>query len=105
MRSIAFLCLCCVCLLLDPRPVHTQDVNLQHPPEIHSPGQMSPAEAAKARMNNAQLQKDAKELSDLCAAVPAQLEDLKKGLLAKDLADKLKRLEKLSKHVREELTP
>lgn len=104
MRSSAFLCLC-LWLLLGPRPVRTQDVNVQHPPEIHSPGQMSPLEAAKARMNNAQLQKDAKELSDLCASIPSQMEDLKKGLLAKDLAEKLKRIEKLSKHVREELAP
>jgi hypothetical protein len=56
-----------------------------------------------ARVNNIQLQKDAKELSDLCASVPPDMDGIKRGLLPKDVIEKLKRVEKLSKRVREEL--
>jgi hypothetical protein len=37
--------------------------------------------------------------------VRADTEQVTKGLLAKDLKDKLKRIEKLSKQLREELVP
>lgn len=58
----------------------------------------------RARVANVQLQKDAKELSELCVSVPADIDKVKQGLMSKDLPDKLKRMEKLSKHVRELLT-
>jgi len=58
----------------------------------------------KSRMNNVRLQQDAKDLGELCASLPSDMEALKQGLLAKDLVERLKRVEKLSKRVREELT-
>jgi hypothetical protein len=80
-----------------------QSVNLERPPEIHT-GQMSPADAMKARMHNDHLQKDAHDLAELCATIPADMDEVKRGLLAKDVIEKLKRTEKLSKRVREELS-
>jgi len=56
-----------------------------------------------SRLNNVQLQKDARELSDLCASIPPDMDGIKRGLLSKDVLDKLKRVEKLSKRLREEL--
>ena len=61
-------------------------------------------EEIRDRAANQQFQKDAKELSDLCASVPHEMDALKQGLLSKDTIDKLKRMEKLSKHIREQLT-
>lgn len=84
-------------------PARTQDVNLRHPGEIHS-GQASSTDAVRARMNNIHLQKDAKELADLCASIPGEMDGVRQGLLPKDVLENLKRLEKLSKHVRMELT-
>jgi hypothetical protein len=49
------------------------------------------------------LQHDAQELADLSASIPADVK-LANRLLSKDLIDKLKRVEKLSKHLRGELT-
>jgi hypothetical protein len=55
-------------------------------------------------MSNLQLQKDAKELAELCASVASDMDGVKQGLLSKDVLEKLKRVERLSKRVREQLT-
>jgi len=74
-----------------------------HPEEISVQKHTSPDDM-RARAANVQLQKDAKELADLCASVPGDLDGVKQGLMSKDLLEKLKRMEKLSKRVRELLT-
>ena len=58
----------------------------------------------RARVASLQFQKDAKELAELCAAIPGEMNDVNQGLVSKDLLEKLKRVEKLSKRVREQLT-
>jgi hypothetical protein len=49
------------------------------------------------------IQRDAEELSGLSASVQSDLQQLGKGLLAKDLDVRLKKMEKLSKKLRQEL--
>ena len=51
----------------------------------------------------AQLKAQADEMAKLAAGVPPDIDQLKKGLLAKDLSRNLKRIEKLSKDLRREL--
>jgi recombinational DNA repair protein (RecF pathway) len=53
----------------------------------------------------AQVLQQADNLVALAQQVRADAEHATQGLLAKDLKDKLKRIEKLSKQLREELTP
>jgi hypothetical protein len=53
----------------------------------------------------AQLQSEAAELAQLSAGIPAQIQRVNQGQLPKDLNDQLKRIEKLSKHLRSEVTP
>lgn len=55
--------------------------------------------------DSVQLQRDARELSDLAKSIPPDIEHVNQGLLPKDTIEKLKRIEKLSKHLRSELTP
>jgi hypothetical protein len=55
--------------------------------------------------NYVDLERKARELADLAATVPNDIEQLKKGLLSKDVPDKLKRIEKLSKELRGTITP
>jgi hypothetical protein len=50
-----------------------------------------------------QIKRDADELAQLASTVPADVDQANKGVLPKDLRDKLKRIEKLSKHLRGEL--
>ena len=83
--------------------MRAQNVNPMHPEEIQAQKHASPDDL-RARVANVQLQKDAKELAELCASVPGDMDGVKQGLLSKDLLEKLKRVEKLSKHVREQLT-
>ncbi len=47
---------------------------------------------------------DAADLSALSASLQADLDQLQKGMLAKDLAEKLKKVEKLSKKLRQEMS-
>ncbi len=51
------------------------------------------------------IQHDAADLATLSVALQSDLVQLQKGLLAKDLAQKLKQVEKLSKKLRQEVSP
>ena len=57
------------------------------------------------RVDSAKLQKDADDLSRLAQTIPADVTSARKGMLPKDVIDKLKQIEKLSKRLRTELTP
>lgn len=56
-------------------------------------------------MDTVQLQRDARELSDLAKTIPADIDRVSHGILPKDTIDKLKRIEKLSKHMRGQIMP
>jgi hypothetical protein len=71
-----------------------------HPPQIEAP--MQPR---TPRVDPVKLHKDAKELADLADSVPSDIEQVNRGTLPKELLDKLKRIEKLSKQLRGELMP
>jgi hypothetical protein len=49
------------------------------------------------------IHRDAEQLSALNLSVESQLQQLKKGMLPKDLAQNLKKMEKLSKRLRQEV--
>lgn len=48
---------------------------------------------------------EAEELAKLAATVPNDIDQVAQGKLPKDLGEKLKRIEKLSKNLRSDLTP
>lgn len=70
----------------DIRPEPPRDMNL---------------EAARIQV----IHQDAEHLSALNAALESDLQQLRKGLLPKSLADNLKKVEKLSKKLRQEVLP
>lgn len=90
-------------LLVAAAPLSGQNVNPMHPQEIDVQKHPSP-EDVRTRAASLQLQKDAKELAGLCASVSDDMDHVKQGLLSKDALEKLRRMEKLSKRVREQLT-
>ena len=65
------------------------------PPPIH---QQSSVDFAKVKS-------DADELLILSQSIHSGIDDVGKGMLPKDLIDKLKQMEKLSKRLRNELAP
>ena len=84
-------------------PAQTQNVNMGHPAEeIHAQKIPSPEEL-RARLSDAQFQKNSEELASLCRSVASDMDGVKQGLLQKDAVDRLKRVEKLAKRVRDEL--
>jgi|SRR5215469_3772767 len=80
------------------------------PHELAWPQNQLPAEQGSAQgekklaMDAVRLQREAQELADLSASIHADIDRANRGLLSKDLVDKLKRVEKLSKQLRGELT-
>ena len=50
-----------------------------------------------------EINQDSQELSALSLSLKTDLEQLQKGFLAKDLSQKLKKIEKLSKRLRQEM--
>jgi uncharacterized protein YlxW (UPF0749 family) len=100
-RSIS--CLLWTASFLVAPPLAAQNVNTMNPQEIQSQHHATPEEI-RDRVSNGQLQKDAKDLAELCAALQTDLNGVQKGLLSKDVIERLKRMEKLSKRVREQFT-
>jgi hypothetical protein len=104
MRHGALLCLSFgLLLVVGTSPVRSQSVNMEHPHDIYAQKVSSPEEI-RSRVANVQLQKDAKELAELCSTIQSDMDEVRKGLLSQDILKKLKRVEKLSKSVREKLT-
>lgn len=81
------------------------------PPGIVTADQQSnqpiepPMEIRNRKLDVNQVKQEAEELKKLADAVPAQIDMVTKNQLPKDLNDNLKRIERLAKHLRSEVTP
>jgi len=56
-------------------------------------------------INLAECQREADELARTAQTIPSDVASVRKGMLPKDVIEKLKQIEKLSKHLRSELNP
>lgn len=57
----------------------------------------------RVRVDRAQIRRDAGEFSRLAQSISTEIGDTEKGKLPKDLSENLKKIQKLSKHLRDEL--
>ncbi len=57
------------------------------------------------RIDPEKLQRQADELARAAQSIPSDVASVRKGMLPKDVIEKLKQIEKLSKHLRSELNP
>jgi hypothetical protein len=57
------------------------------------------------RRNPQNLQRDADDLARFAQSIPTDIEQVHRGLMPADLKEKLKKIEKLSKRLRNGLTP
>jgi hypothetical protein len=78
-----------------PTPPESLDAQ---PPKVYSP-------TAPLRVDIEQLQREADTLARTAQTIPSDVASIRKGMLPKDAIEKLKQIEKLSKHLRTELTP
>jgi hypothetical protein len=81
---------------LPPHLQHAQELQVQE-------GGFPPAGSLHSSANPESLRLEADQLAQLAISVPADVRNVNKGLLSKDLAQKLKQIEKLSKRLRAEL--
>ncbi|MGA8143718.1 MAG: hypothetical protein WB987_07505 [Candidatus Acidiferrales bacterium] len=65
----------------------------------------APAQNRNRKIDIEQAKQEAEEMRKLANAVPSQIQQVANNQLPKDLADNLKRIEKLAKHLRGEVTP
>lgn len=99
-----------ICLL----PAHAQmkDVyipGVPPPPASMDPdhGQTAPGEAKlpQHHVDLVKLQQEADDLARTAQTIPTDMAGVRQGTLPKDIIEKLKRIEKLSKRLRSELNP
>jgi len=64
-----------------------------------------PPTSQQAHLDLAKLRQDADELARISQTIPTDVSSIQKGMLPKDMIEKLKRIEKLSKHLRTEVSP
>jgi hypothetical protein len=100
---VMFNSLLLVCGTLAPMQSHWPTPPL--PAETSAPQAKPSTPNRNVRIDPVQLQREARELSDLAKSLPSDMDQVSHGLLPKDTIDKLKRIEKLSKHMKGELVP
>jgi hypothetical protein len=74
------------------------------PLPMNSGTTQTPPNASK-RVDLIQLQQEADDLARTAQTIPSDVESVRKGMLPKDVIQKLKQIEKLSKRLRSELNP
>ena len=98
----------CVFLFI---PVFAFTQHHPKPPGITTGDQLANAPLEKPLENRtktfdvAVVKQEADELRKLADALPDQIQQISSNQLPKDLSDNLKRIEKLAKHLRSEVTP
>jgi hypothetical protein len=80
-----------------PQPPEAADKSSKSQPD-------SPSMPGRS-LDQVQLRREARELLELSQSLQPDIEQITHGILPKDTIEKLKRIEKLSKHLRGEVTP
>jgi hypothetical protein len=99
---LGLLCLSSVALVGQEKPVPPGRQELKNYQAAHAD---VPPQNSAPRLDPANLQQEAAELANLARSIPPDMDSISKGVLPKDVLDKLKRIEKLSKHMRGEIAP
>lgn len=85
-----------------PRPPGLQQADQA---EQQADKSLPPSTSQQARLDLGKLRKEADELARLAQTIPADVSSIQQGLLPKDTSEKLKQIEKLSKHLRSQIRP
>lgn len=75
------------------------------PPSMDPEGPQKESTTLTRRIDLTQLQKEADDLARTAQTIPSDVANVRKGTLPKDVIEKLKQIEKLSKRLRTELSP
>jgi hypothetical protein len=75
------------------------------PPTLDTTATAKEETASARHVDLAQLQREADDLARTAQTIPSDVASVRKGMLPKDVIEKLKQIEKLSKRLRTELNP
>jgi hypothetical protein len=104
-RFVASVFLLSSALLMGGQGGHPVPPGVREADKLSNPADIPPQKTAKLRHADlAQLQRDAQELARLAQLIPSEVEQVQNGRLPKDLDGQLKRIEKLSKQLRREVS-
>ena len=97
----------CITLLFTVGVVAQQPKMSPPPPPLDPDRNTTPADQKTSRLNVdfLRMQQEADDLARTAQTIPADVISVRKGMLPKDVIEKLKRIEKLSKRLRSELNP
>ena len=73
--------------------------------EAQTEKNIPPPTTQRAHLDVAKLVQEADELARIAQTIPADVASIQKGKLPKDVIEKLKQIEKLSKHLRSQINP
>ncbi len=73
--------------------------------EAQTQKNIPPPATRHAHLDLARLSQDADDLARIAQTIPPDVAGIQKGLLPKDMIEKLKQIEKLSKQLRKQLSP
>lgn len=76
---------------------------MRHAQELEEQNESDAPSPARRSVNRVALQNQANQLADLAASMPQAVQNANKGLLDKDLVQRLKQIEKLAKQLRTQL--
>jgi hypothetical protein len=99
------LLLCTILALFVTQAIPQTRNHFPTPPEPLDPTTTEKAPAPSRHVDVAQLQRDADDLARMAQTIPSDVASVRKGILPKDVIEKLKQIEKLSKRLRTELNP
>jgi hypothetical protein len=104
-RFLVLACLLSCVLVMGGQAGHPVPPGVREADKLSNPADIPPQVTAKRRPVDAtQFQRDAKELARLAQLIPSEVEQVENGRLPKDLDGQLKRIEKLSKQLRREIS-
>jgi len=73
--------------------------------ETQTEKSIPPPVTQPAHLDLAKLRQEADELARIAQSIPPDVASIQKGKLPKDMIEKLKQIEKLSKHLRSQISP
>ena len=97
----------CITLLFTISVV-AQQPKMSPPPPPLDPGRATPPPGqttVRLNLDFERMQREADDLARTAQTIPADIISVRKGMLPKDVIEKLKQIEKLSKRLRGELNP
>jgi hypothetical protein len=71
--------------------------------EAQNEKNMPPPANARAKVDLAKLSQEADELAHIAQTIPSDVASIQKGMFPRDVIQKLKQIEKISKHLRNQL--